>query len=169
PARGPAPSARCRGTPAWCPSRAPRSPGSRRPRSGRTDRYRSPGRSYGVDAGTRPGAAPIKGERGLADEAQPATVAGHQRPSRTDRTDSAATPAVEVRRTVSPSRTGTAPAATNTASSSGAIPPSGPTTTTTSPAGSSTVDSRAVASSWSTNVGRSSAVDDGSDTTRTHA
>ena len=46
----------------------------------------------------------------------PPTV--HQRPRRAESTASAATPAVEVRSTASPSRTGTAPAAANAASSS---------------------------------------------------
>ena len=48
---------------------------------------------------------------------------------------SAATPAVDERSTVSPSRHTRAPAATNVSTSSRAIPPSGPTTTTTSPSG----------------------------------
>ena len=57
-------------------------------------------------------------------------------------TASAAGPALEDRSTVSPSRTVRAPAASNAATSSGVMPPSGPTTTRTSPASGSACAAR---------------------------
>ena len=62
-------------------------------------------------------------------------VRRYQRPSRTDRTQTAASPAVDVRSTSAPRRTGTAPAAVSVASSSSEMPPSGPTTSVMSPDG----------------------------------
>ena len=56
----------------------------------------------------------------------------YQRPRRTFSTATAAGPAVEVRRIVSPSRTAVAPTASSRLRSDGAMPPSGPTTSTTS-------------------------------------
>ncbi|EZP51330.1 hypothetical protein BW40_02056 [Micrococcus luteus] len=81
-----------------------------------------------------------------------------QRPSRCWSTARAAGPAVEARSTCGPSRTGTAPAATQASSSAGPIPPSGPTTTAISTAAESrsagTADTPCSASSCSTRTSR---------------
>ena len=79
--------------------------------------------------------------------------AGHQRPRRADRTASAATPAVEVRSTCRPSRTGTRrPRERGQLVRRRCRPPGRPPARSRRSAGSATVDSGTSASSCSTNA-----------------
>src|SRR5690606_25807152 len=115
----------------WAGVRPPGAPGAPR----RAARYR----------GRRDGSGPVStGTRGAR---------GYQRPRGALSTARAAGRAVEVRSTVDPGRTGTAPAPSNAASSAGVSPPSGLTTSSTSPAsGSGTVARRDRAAPSSTNA-----------------